>query len=1833
MGKHSVLDIKQTSNSISPITGFVRLRVNGNKTLEVIYDDNRKRTITHAWELPVEDVELLDPSTITPNPWDKYLIPANAVGDWAGHDQDIATWNNVDNTWEFVTPEKGFGAYVKSKNIFYNFDGAMWVPLQAGNQIIDITYDDLRLTIRNAGLIPGKLYRLTDYHSINAIRRNSDIMHTSPEFMLLFRAVSNTEIDADCIDLSNVNDAITYTPSMGTNGFFYLIWDSVNNTEVDSDGSLNDGSYFTNSFAPYFETVYIDDTHFRIGTDVVIRDPLVIGASISVYEGTDYTYDKDTGIITLINGHTFNEGNGTYWYINMGGLIPALERRRGKITHRTDNIQNIDIDMDWRNVAYALRKAETDYENVGTPWYCSAGDHPATISDSNIYTIGAGSTRQPLFNIDNNDYEIRPFMDDYTQVSSKNVKMTDVRYTIMEHMSITELEAFHTYESYWHHSNIYRTKLKYASSFYMRAGASLSTFEVDTRASQVFITGNMINVKHVSIDRCVLHNIQSITDDLSLWHVQQFDSSNISNTKGHLSFLEMHGTSHIRNSDLTISHVMMDTSHIDDLTNSLNSISMFLIDHTDISNSHFKITDQTEYIEFVNRNIHDVIWMGSMLGTQGVGNALSFPQIQSSDVTGIMPEEAFTGMVIDHNTITHDNNFLLPTLNINADIDASSNIVSLELPGNPYQGMNIRITDIIGNAQNNNIHINVSSSPAGGVVNTINGTTSKAIDKRYGVLVIRYSETGGWVVVQETIIQTPETEVDDITIEKENGYRKRSTQTTDNLEISANWQNTYPTSNWVWYSDFKNSTHEFGAGTNTLFEYTSSTSALPPMDAGTIRFYASAHFTQDPLLYDYNANVEISPSNVSNENELVIYEYNLSGGEKIGKMYVPSYDTQKRPITLYMIDKYAPTPSTDLTIKGIGRIIGSSGLSIDGSATLSQYPDREIPTVGYVDTKVSLADEVTISRKSTESEICKEQDPDLYWDGVFETENNLNNQDWTIDSGVTYDINGVFTFTFPGNGTQTLISQTPSSSQIDHTPFLVMYTNTQIDPWVYQLRIITDDSYVSAQYDEIDLGNGWYSYKVQLPNHINFRGMEAFGNNIGSDISNFQVSFIDMSTYPALDEFRINEIDYIIGHNDRSVDSSHTHTTDSNREIATKLYVDRNDHKLDDVTISEDKIFDVSSSPATHITRSWDFRGVSVSQSNGTYADGIFSSDGSDIIDIDFTTTEIQSGVYGIWTSDTVPTSDITLSLDGVSITRGLEMAMYGGYASFFSYVRGDVTGNWNLHIEGSAPITSKFIPIKDSITIEGIDHIIDDNGISIDDSNTPMTDPHKELATRAFIESRSITADSEIDVTIGPGGDYNNFEEFEDFLNGVVISPTATIKATVLDGTHTFDVQSHGHVFKVPDFITVLITASALGNVTINVDNSNGYAYRSFISVDFSANTKIENLHIIDTVGGLTHISCRNQGVTEVADCILENGRYAIFARMFAQVLTRRVTIKNIDSRAIWSVESSRVDVWDTLSIDGCSIGLDASVQSLISLNGTAQVDISNAGYGVVAQLNDSSVSIVTNTQLSFTNISQFEYAVANNSKIIASYLDLSSNTVYPNLNIVNDDFSYVFDNQQTDIRYNTMVYINGFGVDDIATADKNVLVTREYVDINNNKKIKVIATSNIALSGLQVIDGVSVVDGDRVAVIAQTNSINNGFYIANSGSWTRSDDMLVGSEVAGVMFIVQQGNSHADSLWCITNDTGTDVIGTDNILFKLMSSGSFTKTTERHIIDATDEANQYLDLLHTPEITEHIFVYINGMYADMDPNGDYTISGNRLSFVYSIQQDDKVIVKYSYL
>lgn len=125
-------------------------------------------------------------------------------------------------------------------------------------------------------------------------------------------------------------------------------------------------------------------------------------------------------------------------------------------------------------------------------------------------------------------------------------------------------------------------------------------------------------------------------------------------------------------------------------------------------------------------------------------------------------------------------------------------------------------------------------------------------------------------------------------------------------------------------------------------------------------------------------------------------------------------------------------------------------------------------------------------------------------------------------------------------------------------------------------------------------------------------------------------------------------------------------------------------------------------------------------------------------------------------------------------------------------------------------------------------------------------------------------------------------------------------------------------------------------------------------------------------------------------------------------------------------------------------------------------------------------------------------------------------------------------------------------------------VLATRTYVDqkvvdelgrLDFKPSVRAAATAAIVLSGLQTVDGVALVSGDRVLVPFQAAAKDNGIYVVAAGAWARSIDADLGAEVTAAMLVpVEEGGVNGDSLWQLVTN-GPIVLGTTALTFEMLA------------------------------------------------------------------------------
>ena len=97
---------------------------------------------------------------------------------------------------------------------------------------------------------------------------------------------------------------------------------------------------------------------------------------------------------------------------------------------------------------------------------------------------------------------------------------------------------------------------------------------------------------------------------------------------------------------------------------------------------------------------------------------------------------------------------------------------------------------------------------------------------------------------------------------------------------------------------------------------------------------------------------------------------------------------------------------------------------------------------------------------------------------------------------------------------------------------------------------------------------------------------------------------------------------------------------------------------------------------------------------------------------------------------------------------------------------------------------------------------------------------------------------------------------------------------------------------------------------------------------------------------------------------------------------------------------------------------------------------------------------------------------------------------------------------------------------------------------------------TLSSAFANGQSIDGVTLQTGDRILIKNQTTASQNGIYnVQASGAPSRATDMATGANAAGAFVFVEQGTVNAENGFTCTSDTGSAVVGTNNLTFAQFS------------------------------------------------------------------------------
>ena len=208
------------------------------------------------------------------------------------------------------------------------------------------------------------------------------------------------------------------------------------------------------------------------------------------------------------------------------------------------------------------------------------------------------------------------------------------------------------------------------------------------------------------------------------------------------------------------------------------------------------------------------------------------------------------------------------------------------------------------------------------------------------------------------------------------------------------------------------------------------------------------------------------------------------------------------------------------------------------------------------------------------------------------------------------------------------------------------------------------------------------------------------------------------------------------------------------------------------------------------------------------------------------------------------------------------------------------------------------------------------------------------------------------------------------------------------------------------------------------------------------------------------------------------------------------------------------------------------------------------------------------------------FDKATTRNANIVLAGPTTGSAAAPTFRALVSDDIPSIAHTKISDfdtgVRTNTLaemaapaaaVSLNSQKITSLATPTASTdAATKGYVDstsqgLDVKDSVKVATTANITLSGTQTIDGVAVSADERVLVKDQSTASQNGLYLCKASTWERTTDLATGANAAGMFTFVEQGTVNADNGFTCTSNSGSAVVGTNNLVFAQFSgAGSVT-------------------------------------------------------------------------
>lgn len=166
---------------------------------------------------------------------------------------------------------------------------------------------------------------------------------------------------------------------------------------------------------------------------------------------------------------------------------------------------------------------------------------------------------------------------------------------------------------------------------------------------------------------------------------------------------------------------------------------------------------------------------------------------------------------------------------------------------------------------------------------------------------------------------------------------------------------------------------------------------------------------------------------------------------------------------------------------------------------------------------------------------------------------------------------------------------------------------------------------------------------------------------------------------------------------------------------------------------------------------------------------------------------------------------------------------------------------------------------------------------------------------------------------------------------------------------------------------------------------------------------------------------------------------------------------------------------------------------------------------------------------------------------------------------------------------------------------------------------------------------DGVTVATGERVACFDQATGSQDGVYIVPaSGAASRSTDFPAAAACAGYAFRVNEGSTHGDLTFYVTNDAGSDIVDTDALTLAGGSGGGESNTASNVGTDGIGVFYQKtgvdLEFKNIAPASSKVTVVANGQDIDIDiDEGQLSASADTGHYLHAVPPNQGVWCHYT--